>query len=110
LPDARCVDVEGKVLLLADDVSVSLLRFGARGTIHEHSADFDVDVVCVSGSGLVSVAGEESPLRAGERIRWPAGQMHRLWTDGSAMETLMVEHVAGAAARDRIAVAEASAP
>jgi quercetin dioxygenase-like cupin family protein len=93
LPHPGCVDVEVKVLLRASDVLIAMLRFGRQATIHEHDASFDVDVICVEGGGFVSLDGESSPLRAGERILWPAGHLHRLWTDGESMVTLMVERV-----------------
>jgi hypothetical protein len=31
-------------------------------------------------------------LSAGESVRWPPDQPHRLWTDASTMTTLTVEH------------------
>lgn len=37
---------------------------------------------------FTSVNGEQSPIQAGERVRWPAGRMHRLWTEESEMVTL----------------------
>jgi hypothetical protein len=30
-----------------------------------------------------------------QRVIWPAGLSHRLWTEGSEMETLMVERIIG---------------
>jgi quercetin dioxygenase-like cupin family protein len=68
------------------------LRFAPGGTIHEHSADFDADVVCLEGEGFTSVDGVAFPFRAGQTIRWPRGLNHRLWTEGTTMTTLMVEH------------------
>jgi quercetin dioxygenase-like cupin family protein len=93
LPFEGCVGVDGKVLLRAEDVNVAILRFGPQATIHEHPATIDIDVICLEGSGFVSLGESTAPLRAGERIRWPAGLSHRLWTDGETMMTLMVEHV-----------------
>ena len=92
VPYDGCVGVEGKVLRRADDVCLALLRFGPHGTIHEHPAAIDIDVICLEGGGFTSITGVAAPLRAGEAIRWPAGQPHRLWTDGETMLTLMVEH------------------
>lgn len=37
-------------------------------------------------------ASEVARLHAGERVRWPSGVIHGLWTTGEAMVTLMVEH------------------
>jgi quercetin dioxygenase-like cupin family protein len=69
-----------------------MLRFAPGGTIHEHPADIDIDVVCLEGSGFTSVDGEAAPLAAGQKVRWPAGHPHRLWTEDSPLTTLMVEH------------------
>src|SRR5262249_40214314 len=93
LPHEGCTGVVGKVLLRAEEVFIAMLRFGPHGTIHEHAAGWEIDVICLEGSGFVSVDGEAAPLHAGEQIRWPAGAQHRLWTDGEGMTTLMVEHI-----------------
>jgi quercetin dioxygenase-like cupin family protein len=87
------VNVQGKVLLREPPVGLALLRFAENGTIHEHSADFEIDVICLEGAGFTSVAGQTFALHAGERMRWPAGADHRLWTESSTMLTLMVEHL-----------------
>jgi quercetin dioxygenase-like cupin family protein len=81
------------VLLRGDDVMLAMLRLAPGATIHEHSAVIEIDVVCLEGSGMTSVDGEAAAIRAGECVRWPAGRQHRLWTEGSEMVTLMVEHV-----------------
>ena len=96
LPHPGCVNVDGKVLLHADDLLIAMLRFAPHATIHEHGAGRDIDVICLDGNGFVSVNGAMSPLRSSERIRWPAGCMHRLWTEAGAMTTLMVEHLPSA--------------
>ena len=92
LPYPGCVGVEGKVLLHSPELVLALLRFEPGGTIHEHAAAMVIDVVCLEGEGFVSVGAEQFPFRAGESVRWPAGAMHRLWTDATEMTTLMVEH------------------
>ncbi|MGD9889789.1 MAG: cupin domain-containing protein [Dehalococcoidia bacterium] len=95
VPREGCINVEGKVLRRADDVSLALLRFAPHGTIDEHPASIAIDVICLEGGGFTSIAGVAVPLRAGEAIRWPAGQPHRLWTESEGMLTLMVEHTGG---------------
>jgi quercetin dioxygenase-like cupin family protein len=92
LPFEGCVGVEGKVLLRLPHLSVVLLRLAPGGTIHEHAADIDIDVICLEGEGKTSVDGEQAMLRAGEQVRWPAGKAHRLWAEDQEMTTLMVEH------------------
>jgi quercetin dioxygenase-like cupin family protein len=92
LPQPGCANVDARPLLRAERVSLALLRFGPHGTIHEHPAPIDIEVVCLEGSGFTSVAGETAPLAAGQKARWPAGQPHRLWTEDDSMLTLMVEH------------------
>ncbi len=93
LPDEGCVNVRYKPLLKQEHLALAMLYFDKKATIHEHSADFDVDVVCLEGAGFTSVGKEQAPLFAGDRVRWPSGKLHRLWTTDSEMITLMVEHV-----------------
>ena len=93
LPREGCQGVDVKVLLKLDHLVLAMLRFHPAGTIDEHSAPFDVDVICLEGLGMTSVGGEQAPLHAGERVRWPAHAPHRLWTEASEMVTLMVEHL-----------------
>jgi quercetin dioxygenase-like cupin family protein len=90
LPFEGCRDVQGKVLLDEKSVGVALLRFGPHGTIHEHPGDTDAHVVCLEGEGWTSVGGEAAELRAGEKVFWPRGVPHRLWTEDSELLALIV--------------------
>lgn len=92
LTQEGCVNVFVKSLLSQDHLELALLRFEKEATIHEHPADFDIDVICLGGSGFISVGKEQSPIFEGERVQWPAGKSHRLWTTDDEMLTLMVEH------------------
>lgn len=94
LPFDGCAEVESQSLPRLGGMGLARLRFSPGGTIHEHAAGFDIDVICLEGEGYTSIAGESAPIRAGEWIRWPASVPHRLWTIDSPMTTLMVEHVA----------------
>lgn len=87
-----CVNVSAKSLLSLPHLNVALLRFDKQASIHEHAAKIDIDVICLGGSGFTSVDKEQSPIFEGERVRWPAGEPHRLWTTDDEMLTLMVEH------------------
>ena len=91
LPFGGCVGVVGRVLVREEDFFVAQLRFSPHATVHEHPGERDTIVVCIEGEGFTSVAGETSPLREGQPARWPRGIPHRLWTEDSAMTTLMVE-------------------
>lgn len=92
LPDERCHNVYVKSLLRLDHLGIAMLRFDEHATIHEHDAPMTIDVICLEGAGFVSVGAEQGPLHAGERVHWPAGELHRLWTDGEPMLTLMIEY------------------
>ena len=85
------VGVTGRVLLHRAAIVIANLKFTPNATIDEHAAPFDVDVICLDGEGFVSVGDKSWGFRAGERVVWPAGVNHRLWTQDVAMETLMVE-------------------
>jgi quercetin dioxygenase-like cupin family protein len=92
LPGEGVVGVVGRVLVSEADYFVAQLRLSEHATIHEHPGENDTVVVCLEGEGFTSVAGETAPLREGQQARWPRGIPHRLWTEGSTMTTLMVEH------------------
>ena len=92
LPAEQAAGVEGKVLYKDDRIILAMLRFAETSTITPHAADFDVEVVCLSGSGMTSVGDERAELREGQTVRWPAGMVHGLWTEAEEMVTLMVEH------------------
>ena len=85
------VGVEFRVLSERHDLVLANLRFAPNATIDEHSASFEIDVVCLSGEGFVSIEHEQAPFRRGETVTWPARASHRLWTQGSPMEALMIE-------------------
>ena len=91
LPRQGTVGVVGRVLLRRAGISIANLKFSSSATIDEHSAAFDIDVICLAGEGFVSVGNESAHFRSGDRVVWPAGVNHRLWTEGTEMETLMVE-------------------
>lgn len=86
-----CKNVEGKVLLIKDGLTVANLRFNQNATIDKHSASFDIDVICVSGSGFTLIGNKEFTISAGETMRWPKNIEHCLWTKDSTMETIMIE-------------------
>lgn len=100
LPDEGCVNVRYKPLLKQEHLALAMLYFDKKATIHEHTADFDIDVICLEGSGFTSVGKEQAPLFAGDQVRWPAGKLHRLWTTDSEMITLMVEHIGSVSKKD----------
>jgi len=93
LPGDGVVGVSGRVLVREEAFFVAQLRFSEHATIHEHPGERDTIVVCLSGRGFTSVAGETAPLEEGQQVRWPRGIPHRLWTEDSTMSTLMVEQV-----------------
>lgn len=91
LPRQGAIGVSGRVLLNRNGIVVANLKFAPGATIDEHSAPIEIDVICLDGQGFVSIDGKSSPIHAGERVLWPAGVNHCLWTEDTAMETLMVE-------------------
>lgn len=95
LKRSGCVGVWVRVLLHRDGVAVANLKFDQRATIDEHHAPIEIDVMCVAGRGFVSVGDEQRPISAGQTVRWPKNVMHRLWTDDSEMETIMLERLGG---------------
>ena len=92
LPGDGVVGVTGRVLVREEDFFVAELRFAEHATIDPHAGERDTIVVCIGGEGFTSVADESVALREGQQVRWPRGVRHGLWTEGSTMATLMIEH------------------
>jgi quercetin dioxygenase-like cupin family protein len=92
LPQNGCVNVEGEVLLIQDNLTIAMLRFGHGGTIPKSQAGYPTDVICLEGGGFTSVSGEEGELSPGFQVRWPANEPHQLWTEDESMVALMIEH------------------
>lgn len=93
-PLPNSTGIVGRVLVHDDDVLfVAQLRFSANAAIEEHPGPRDTIVVCIEGEGFTSVAGETEPLSEGQHVRWPRDVVHGLWTEGSTMTTLMIEHL-----------------
>lgn len=88
-----CHGVEVRSFPKMGGVWLAMLRFQPGGTIDEHSAEIDIDVFCLEGSGMTSVGGEQAAIQVGEWVHWPAGVAHKLWAEEQPMVTLMVEHV-----------------
>lgn len=95
LPRPGSIGVQARVLSAEPSLALAELRFAPGATIDEHAADVPVDVYCLEGEGFVSVGDESAALRMGQRVHWPAGVPHRLWTELTSMRTLMVERRGG---------------
>jgi quercetin dioxygenase-like cupin family protein len=92
LPGDGVVGVVGRVLVREETFFVAQLRFAERATIDPHAGERDTIVVCIEGEGFTSVGDETAPFHNGQQVRWPRGIVHGLWTEGSTMSTLMIEH------------------
>jgi quercetin dioxygenase-like cupin family protein len=86
-----CRGVESRLLTARPELVLSMLRFQPGGTIDERAADHPVDVICLEGSGFISLGGRTHRFTAGHSMLWPRGVLHRLWTDRHHMLTLIAE-------------------
>jgi quercetin dioxygenase-like cupin family protein len=92
-PVAGSAGVDARVLLVRDGFLVALLRLAPASTVDERAAGHEVDVVCLEGEGYISVEDRISALAAGQRMTWPAGRVHRLWTGDHGMIVLLVDRL-----------------
>jgi len=91
-----CHNVEGRVLIYEKgSFLLSTLRFAKGGTIDEHPGDSDAEVYCLEGAGFVSVGESVSSFEAGQRVLWPKGINHNLWTTDNEMQVLIVHRHTG---------------
>ena len=58
--------------------TVTLFAFDANQGLSEHTAPFDALVNVLDGAAVVTIAGKEHWLAAGEAILMPAGKPHAL--------------------------------
>ena len=77
--------------MVREGLAVAMLKFDAEGTIDEHAAPYDIDVICLEGEGFISIEDRVWAFRRGLTLTWPAGRVHRLWTAERSLVTLMVE-------------------
>ena len=89
-----CEGVQARLLMQGPGLVAIMLRFAPHATIDLHAAPHAIDVVCIEGAGFVRVGHETAPFADGQSVRWPMGVPHQLWTAGTPMTTLMLEHVA----------------
>ena len=97
VPRPGCHGVEVRVLLRDDELLIANLRFARETTIDAHAAPWAIEVVVLDGCGRASIGEEVVELAAGQTLHWPADVEHRLWTEDSTLETLMVERIGAAA-------------
>ena len=91
VPAEGATGVDSRALLREDYLFVAQLRFAEHAAIHEHPSPNRIVVLCLEGAGFTSVGVERSPISAGQQADWPPNVPHRLWTDDSPMQTLMIE-------------------
>ena len=90
-----CEGVQARLLMQGPGLVAIMLRFAPQAAIDLHAAPHAIDVVCIEGAGFVRVGHEAAPFADGQSVRWPMGVPHQLWTSGTPMTTLMLEHVSG---------------
>ena len=94
LPEKEGLEgVEGRVLLFDERAVVASLRFAEHARTDVHAADHDIHVLCIEGSGYAFSGGNTVAIEAGQSLLWPRGELHNLYTEGSPMTTLMIEHL-----------------
>jgi quercetin dioxygenase-like cupin family protein len=91
LPAEGARGVEVRVLWNQEGLLLAQLRFGEHANIHEHAGPNDAYVSCLQGGGFTKLGDEVEPIEEGQRVFWPSGIVHGLWTEGSEMVTLMCE-------------------
>ncbi len=88
-----CTGVEAKVCLVDKRSVVAMLRLNQHANTDVHPAPYDIHVLCIEGAGYAMCDGEVTEICAGESVLWPKGKEHNIYTEGSVMTTVMLEHV-----------------
>jgi len=70
--------VVSRTIIKQETGTVTLFAFDEGEGLSEHTAPFDALVQITDGEALITIAGEEHRLKAGQFIIMPAGKPHAL--------------------------------
>jgi quercetin dioxygenase-like cupin family protein len=84
-------NVSLRLLLSGASLVVANLKCTHVATVDEHAASFQIEMLCISRGGFVSVGQQAHAIREGERVKFPPDVKHRTWAEDEEMETLMIE-------------------
>ena len=83
--DERCFITEQLNLAASPDASLALARVAPGVTTRLHAVAGTTErYIILSGEGVVEVAGEPAPVRAGDRVLIPPGVAQRIANTGAA--------------------------
>lgn len=78
LVEYQANSIVSREILKKDTGNVTLFAFDEGQGLSEHTAPFDALVVVLDGAALITIAGTEHRLTAGQFIIMPAGKPHAL--------------------------------
>jgi quercetin dioxygenase-like cupin family protein len=78
LVEYQANSIVSREILKKDTGNVTLFAFDEGQGLSEHTAPFDALVVVLDGAALITIAGTEHRLAAGQFIVMPAGKPHAL--------------------------------
>ena len=78
LVEYQANSIVSREILKKDTGNVTLFAFDEGQGLSEHTAPFDALVVVLDGAALITIAGTEHRLAAGQFIIMPAGKPHAL--------------------------------
>jgi quercetin dioxygenase-like cupin family protein len=78
LVEYQANSIVSREIVKKDTGNVTLFAFDEGQGLSEHTAPFDALVVVLDGAALITIAGTEHKLAAGQFIVMPAGKPHAL--------------------------------
>ena len=78
LVEYQANSIVSREIVKKDTGNVTLFAFDEGQGLSEHTAPFDALVVVLDGAALITIAGTEHRLTAGQFIIMPAGKPHAL--------------------------------
>ncbi len=88
-PPERLAALGGPIALDAA-VQAEAMYFEPQGSIDAHGAPNPILFLVVAGAGFVRVGDDTRAVAAGDAVLWPAGVEHTAWTDGQALQAIVV--------------------
>ena len=83
--------VTGSVIESDPRGTIAELAFARGATVLPHANANPLWFVVIEGGGLVRTGDQQTRVRAGDAVLWPAGEIHAAWTELSEMRVIVVE-------------------
>jgi hypothetical protein len=95
-PDELVARFRGAPIILDEPTSVMAMEFDPYGETGERRSRFPILFAVTDGQGFIRIGGEVAervPIRAGQAVLWPTGELFKAWAGETGMKAIGVEYL-----------------